>query len=340
MKTKFTLVLSILSGAAWVGAQPPECTNPEADTLFNNVAGVSGNYKSLLWDVKALHDVIIDTMYIEFNSDRESTISIWTKEGIFKGYEKNENAWTQVVSDLVLKTGTIPETLFIPFKIEKGATQSFYVFSTGPELINYTQGGIEGSITAENDDLIMYYGIQKYGGWNADPHHSPRSLRTKLNYRRCDGATKSPSPGPKTESPTPKKTPSPTTMAPTTSAPTTTVPTTLAPTTTAPTTMAPTKVKDPCVNLTKRKCKNKCVFSKRQRQCLPKSTSFEHDCGQYEGKTPCLENKVCKFPHGKCIHRCDGKNVRRCRKHKFCILDKVVNPCFGCHLVTACGPRR
>jgi len=132
----------------------------------------------------------------------------------------------------------------------------------------------------------------------------------------------------------------PTTMAPTTAVPTTMVPTTLAPTTAAPTTMAPTEVKDPCANLNKRNCKTECVFSKRQRQCLPKSISFEHDCAQYERKTPCLENKVCKFPHGKCIHRCDGKNVRRCRKHKFCNLDKVVNPCFGCHLVTACGPRR
>merc|ERR1719246_195408 len=86
----------------------------------------------------------------------------------------------------------------------------------------------------------------------------------------------------------------PTTMAPTTAVPTTMVPTTLAPTTAAPTTMAPTEVKDPCANLNKRNCKTECVFSKRQRQCLPKSTSFEHDCAQYERKTPCLENKVCK----------------------------------------------
>jgi len=109
--------------------------------------------------------------------------------------------------------------------------------------------------------------------------------------------------------------------------------------TAAPTT-APTEVQDSCANLKRKKCKNNCIFSKRQRQCLPKSTSLEHDCSQYEGKTPCLEVKVCKFPHGKCVHRCDGKNARRCRKHKFCNLDKVVNPCFGCHLVTACGPRR
>jgi len=120
----------------------------------------------------------------------------------------------------------------------------------------------------------------------------------------------------------------------------TSMPTTAAPTTAVPTTMAPTEVKDTCVNLKKRKCKNKCVFSKRQRQCLPKKYSFEHNCAQYEGETPCLEVKVCKFPDGKCVHRCDGKSAQRCRKHKFCNLDKVVNPCFGCHLVTACGPRR
>merc|ERR1719469_1726409 len=111
------------------------------------------------------------------------------------------------------------------------------------------------------------------------------------------------------------------------------------PTTAAPTTMAPTEVKDPCANLKKKKCKNNCVFLKIQRQCLPKKYNFEHDCSQYEGKTPCLEVKVCKFPHGKCVHRCDGKNARRCRKHKFCNFDKVVNPCFGCHPVATCGPR-
>merc|ERR1740139_1985398 len=147
---------------------------------------------------------------------------------------------------------------------------------------------------------------------------------------------------PKTAAPTTAAptTAAPTTMTPTTAAPTTMAPTTIAPTTAAPTTMVPTEVKDPCANLKKRKCKNKCVFSKRQRQCLPKSKSFEHDCAQYKGKTPCLEVKVCKFPHERCVHRCDGKNARRCRKNKFCNLDKVVNPCFGCHLVTACGPRR
>merc|ERR1711957_351973 len=75
------------------------------------------------------------------------------------------------------------------------------------------------------------------------------------------------------------------------------------PTTAAPTTMAPTEVKDPCANLKKKKCKNNCVFLKIQRQCLPKKYNFEHDCSQYEGKTPCLEVKVCKFPHGKCVHR-------------------------------------
>merc|ERR1712160_117763 len=147
---------------------------------------------------------------------------------------------------------------------------------------------------------------------------------------------------PKTAAPTTAAptTAAPTTMTPTTAAPTTMAPTTIAPTTAAPTTMAPTEVKDPCANLKKRNCRNECVFSKRQRQCLPKKYNFEHNCAQYEGKTPCLEVKFCKFPDGKCVHRCDGKSAQRCRKHKFCNLDKVVNPCFGCHLVTACGPRR
>jgi len=154
--------------------------------------------------------------------------------------------------------------------------------------------------------------------------------------------TAAPTPSPTTMVPTTAAptTAAPTTMTPTTAAPTTMAPTTIAPTTAAPTTMAPTEVKDPCANLKKRNCKNECVFSKRQRQCLPKKYNFEHDCAQYEGKTPCLEIKVCKFPDGKCVHRCDGKSAQRCRKHKFCNLDKVVNPCFGCHLVTACGPRR
>merc|ERR1712166_861670 len=95
----------------------------------------------------------------------------------------------------------------------------------------------------------------------------------------------------------------PTTMAPTTAAPTTMVPTTAAPTTAAPTTMAPTALKDACVNLKKGKCRNRCVFSKRRRQCLPKNKIFEHNCAQYEGKTSCLEVSVCKFPYGKCVHR-------------------------------------
>jgi len=189
----------------------------------------------------------------------------------------------------------------------------------------------------KNEDLIVCECVVQEG---TELSECPALMLPSMNPSKLPSNNPSKLPTtmvPTTAAPT---TAGPTTAAPTTSAPTPVAPTTAAPSTAAPTTMSPTEVKDACVNLKKRKCRNTCVFSKRQRQCLPKSTSFEHDCAQYEGKTPCLENKVCKFPHGKCVHRCDGKNARRCRKHKFCNLDKVVNPCFGCHLVTACGPRR
>merc|ERR1711957_1015643 len=99
-------------------------------------------------------------------------------------------------------------------------------------------------------------------------------------------------------------------------------------TTAAPTTMAPTALKDACVNLKKGKYRNRCVFSKRRRQCLPKNKIFEHNCAQYEGKTSCLEVSVCKFPYGKCVHRCDGKNAQRMQKTPVLQSCKVCKPMF------------
>merc|ERR1711957_790899 len=72
-------------------------------------------------------------------------------------------------------------------------------------------------------------------------------------------------------------------------------PTTAAPSTAAPTTMSPTEVKDACVNLKKRKCRNTCVFSKRQRQCLPKSTGIEHNT---RGKLRVWKLKCANFHMG------------------------------------------
>merc|ERR1740124_1242679 len=57
------------------------------------------------------------------------------------------------------------------------------------------------------------------------------------------------------------------------------------------------------------------------------------------GKLRVWKLKFVSFQMGSVYTDAVEKNAQRCRKHKFCNLDKVVNPCFGCHLVTACGPR-
>merc|ERR1740139_425603 len=172
--------------------------------LFNDVRGGAGSGQSYLWDIKAKTDLIIETMYIEFTTLTQlSTISIWTKEGTYRGYEKNKDAWTQIVTDLVWKTGTIRKELFIPIPMEQGATQALYVYSKGPAFIPYSFGKEQGSVTVENEDLSMHMGHVKSGNWNVG-FNGVRSLRTKLVYRRCDETPQFPTQGPKTESPTPQ----------------------------------------------------------------------------------------------------------------------------------------
>jgi len=104
-------------------------------------------------------------------------------------------------------------------------------------------------------------------------------------------------------------------------------------------------LKDPCVNLKKRKCKNECFFTKRPKKvklCLVKKKKFEHDCSQYTARISCREIDVCKFVNGKCFHSCDGLAKQKCIKAQFCMLTKikVKNPCLGCRPAATCSSNR
>ena len=58
------------------------------------------------------------------------------------------------------------------------------------------------------------------------------------------------------------------------------------------------------------------------------------------GKLRVWKIKCASFHTGSVFTDVTEKMLADAETHKFCNLDKVVNPCFGCHLVTACGPRR
>jgi len=100
-------------------------------------------------------------------------------------------------------------------------------------------------------------------------------------------------------------------------------------------------LKDLCANLKKKQCNTKCVWGpKKVKACLVKKEIFEHDCAQYTKKSLCKEEKYCKFVDRRCFHNCDGLAKKKCIKAQHCKPAKIANPCFGCQLVTTCGPIR
>jgi len=113
------------------------------------------------------------------------------------------------------------------------------------------------------------------------------------------------------------------------------------PTAVVPTTIAPTALEDPCVNLKRKQCTEKCVFNKKKKikGCRPKLEKHKYDCSQHTKKFFCkgVDNDVCKFANGKCFHRCAGLAKKKCKEEKVCKPAKIVNPCHGCQLVTTCG---
>jgi len=114
---------------------------------------------------------------------------------------------------------------------------------------------------------------------------------------------------------------------------------------------------EPCDGLEKQECKKKkedgkkvCTYSKKKKiseGCIPKKSTYEHNCVQYTGASSCTSGDhegLCEWNgSGSCSHKCDGLKGNSCKKAKFlstkkkmCKVPRIANPCYECHPRITC----
>lgn len=98
------------------------------------------NRQGIMFDVAASNDVTITGFGIyPYQDMNDVPFEVYTRSGTYAGFESNPSEWTLIGTANV--TGAASELVDIPVtlsvSIESGASQAFYITSTGPYNIRY-----------------------------------------------------------------------------------------------------------------------------------------------------------------------------------------------------------
>lgn len=108
-------------------------------------------------------DIVLLEMSIHTSSTDSVEVEVWTRQGSYRGQEKNRNAWHQIAKTTVQGRGEghltpLPEDAFDPIRIQAGDTQALYVTLTTAEM-RYTKGSKQGNVYVSNDDISILEGV-------------------------------------------------------------------------------------------------------------------------------------------------------------------------------------
>ena len=140
--------------------------SPSLEELWTTMDGGNGQAGNM-FDVVAMKDIVIVGIgHVHTSSVETVNVEIWTKEGPFKGFQRDRTAWSQVAAVSVRGKGrgqptVLPKGIMDRIEIGAGETRSFYVTLTTPDM-RYTNGDYNlPSKAASNADLRIHRGIGK-----------------------------------------------------------------------------------------------------------------------------------------------------------------------------------
>ena len=172
----------------------------------------------VMFDVEAKNDIVIYGVDINTIVQNSADVEMWTKEGTYKGYEKDASAWTLLFNSTLECNGIdvptpIPTGSFDPVVMKASNRRSFYITFPKGASLRYITGNEEGQEYKSNDDLTIFEGIARRVGFDS-AMYSPRVWSGGLNYLVGSPPTleptSSPTIKPTTGSPTPVPTRQPT----------------------------------------------------------------------------------------------------------------------------------
>ena len=171
-------------------------------TVFTAGPAAPGNQ----FDVKASSGNFIRITGFNVRIRSGTTVSVYTKQGTYKGFETNITAWGNPIQTVTVTSNgrgnlTPLPPLPNPIVIPSGGTQAFYIKMDDGNL-EYTQGSAEdeGKLYISDGNLDFFYGIGVSGN---------TQFRTRIWNGRIDYQVLASAPAP-TPQPTPMPTPLPT----------------------------------------------------------------------------------------------------------------------------------
>ncbi|WP_454061811.1 PEP-CTERM sorting domain-containing protein [Candidatus Nitrospira salsa] len=151
-------------------------------TTFTSNNGQSGN----MFNITTFGNTLtVNSMELNLDSETTNSISVYTRNGTFMGFENNASAWTLVsqTSGVTSAGVNIPTFMDVTdFSLLANSVTGIYVTTGGPTNINYTNG----NNTFANADLQLNLGVG-----NADLFgtvFNPRTWNGTINYTVQNGS--------------------------------------------------------------------------------------------------------------------------------------------------------
>ncbi|MGB0911164.1 MAG: PEP-CTERM sorting domain-containing protein [Nitrospirales bacterium] len=145
-------------------------------TTFANNNGQAGN----MFDITTFGNALtVNSMDLNLDSGTTNTISVYTRNGTYLGFENNSAGWT-LVSQIsgVTSAGAGNPTFMdlMDFSLAANSVTGIYVTTGGPTDMNYTNG----ANTFANADLRLDLGVGKGGLFGLT--FTPRTWNGTINY--------------------------------------------------------------------------------------------------------------------------------------------------------------
>ena len=151
-------------------------------------------------DLVAEKDIVLLEMSIHTSSTGSVDVEVWTRQGSYRGYEKNRNAWHRIAKTTVKGKGEghltpLPKDAFDPIRIQAGDTQALYATLTTAEM-RYSKGSKQGKVYVSNDDISIFEGVGV--SYPFKSVFRPRLWQGEIRYALLDdpGVNEIPTPSP------------------------------------------------------------------------------------------------------------------------------------------------
>lgn len=135
----------------------------QLETTYAGGNGQAGN----MFDIKALSNIVIREIDIHVGDTSSHVGYVYTKEGSWKGFAKNPEAWSEIGSGFTVegqgegKPTSLPPNAFAPISVSAGETKGIYITLVSAAIRYTFEGGPSTQIVASDSNLQIFKGVGK-----------------------------------------------------------------------------------------------------------------------------------------------------------------------------------